>query len=1028
MKKFLTNIIAVIGILSILFTASCSRVENPDLQGMESEVTFSVTTPDLLTRANNGDGTQATDLTVAVFDQNNAPLFTETATMENKSATVTLSLVNGMEYNIVFWAQSDCQAYSFDTNDGSLSIDYSEATANNEKMDAFWAVKNYTVQGAKSETVTLTRPFAQLNIAAKDGDKAAASGVVVTKTSVTVKQVFSQMNLLSGEVYNPQDVTFTEDFTPASAQQTLEGYENYQWLSMNYLLVNEKALVDIELTTDCSNVSPKTFTYIPVQRNYRTNIHGNILTSETDFDVNIDDEFAGEENIPYYAEGTKDKPAKLEDIMSEINNEKVKNAVIYVPEGSYVTWETGAAHGSNPFIDENNEITETLTIQGEGENSVFVATGSGVGPIRAANGSKVIFKNITIVDESESYAENSWEFGYLEFGGNVEFENVNFKGAITYDGEASANTKAEEAEGTYAKFVNCSFISLKESEYDVWVSGGDNIEFENCKFNGFRGLKMHEAYGSEIKSVKVEASTFGPLSKKPGIAIGTINADTKVTINKCYFINCQPGDQGLYMYETDTDVTTFSFTETNNTVLNNSVDVETQESLADAIANAQEGDVITVSKDINALPAIDKKITLFCEEGTVFESVKSFNLNGSTVIGASFKNEEGTVVASGINGIFKDCNFEGNNAMRYAYAGENMVFENCYFKENGGEWVFHIDGKSSGVTESNIIFKNCTFDGKRVAIGVVTSVRLENCKFVNGSYFNSYSKTDCIGCDFNTSIRPLDKLHTYTNCTYKGESLTVDNLKFYAGYPGVVKIDDAPAFAKPSSSEDLVDVISYGAEVMELYAGEYVMPGNVSGKTLSFKGTGNVEDVQVTVVGTGGENCDYGLQNAKVTFDGITLNTNNSTYTGYAYCKADFKNCVINGTYTLYDNSSFENCVFNVSGDVYNLWTWGAPVAKFNGCTFNSDGKAVLLYGTADTKLTIENSVFNDKGGLDEKKAAIEIGNDYNKSYELIVNKTTVNGYEINDKGINTGTTLWANKNSMGQDKLNVVVDGVDVY
>ena len=78
--------------------------------------------------------------------------------------------------------------------------------------------------------------------------------------------------------------------------------------------------------------------------------------------------------------------------------------------------------------------------------------------------------------------------------------------------------------------------------------------------------------------------------------------------------------------------------------------------------------------------------------------------------------------------------------------------------------------------------------------------------------------------------------------------------------------------------------------------------------------------------------------------------------------------------------------------------------------------------------MTINDCVFNDNGGLADLKAAIEIGNDYNSSYELIVNNTVVNGYEINDKGINTGTTLWANKNSMGQDKLNVVVDGVDVY
>ena len=81
-----------------------------------------------------------------------------------------------------------------------------------------------------------------------------------------------------------------------------------------------------------------------------------------------------------------------------------------------------------------------------------------------------------------------------------------------------------------------------------------------------------------------------------------------------------------------------------------------------------------------------------------------------------------------------------------------------------------------------------------------------------------------------------------------------------------------------------------------------------------------------------------------------------------------------------------------------------------------------------NTKLTLNGCTFNDNGGLTDLKAAVEIGNDYNTSYELIVNDTVVNGYEINDKGINTGTTLWANKNSMGKDKLNVVVDGVDVY
>ena len=54
---------------------------------------------------------------------------------------------------------------------------------------------------------------------------------------------------------------------------------------------------------------------------------------------------------------------------------------------------------------------------------------------------------------------------------------------------------------------------------------------------------------------------------KPGIALGDLNAETSVTIKNSTFDGCQAGDQKLYMYETDTDVTTFTFVTENNTVV-----------------------------------------------------------------------------------------------------------------------------------------------------------------------------------------------------------------------------------------------------------------------------------------------------------------------------------------------------------------------------------------------------------------------------------------------------------------------------
>lgn len=237
-----------------------------------------------------------------------------------------------------------------------------------------------------------------------------------------------------------------------------------------------------------------------------------------------------------------------------------------------------------------------------------------------------------------------------------------------------------------------------------------------------------------------------------------------------------------------------------------------------------------------------------------------------------------------------------------------------------------------------------------------------------------------------------------------------------------------------SSNEDITNAISAGATTISLTPGTYIIPDDAQGKTLTFIGTGNPEDTKIATQDDGSyEGCDYSLDGATVTFENITINTDSKTYTGYARCTGTYKNCVINGTYTLYGDSKFKNCTFNVSGDVYNIWTWGAKNAEFDSCTFNSDGKALLLYqeGTNTINLTVKNCTFNDNGGLTAKKAAIEIGDaPYGKTptYNVTVSGTTVNGYEINDQGINTGTTLWGNKNSMPTDRLNVIVDGVNVY
>ena len=140
----------------------------------------------------------------------------------------------------------------------------------------------------------------------------------------------------------------------------------------------------------------------------------------------------------------------------------------------------------------------------------------------------------------------------MEFGGKLEFNNCTFVNAI-------------QLEKANATFIKCSFNSYDDDQYGVWVCG-IKAYFNECTFEGPRGLKVHEAYGSEVEAVVVDNTTFNNITKKPGIALGTLNAGTTITIKNSTFNNCQAGDQGLYIYETDTDVATFDFTEKNNFV------------------------------------------------------------------------------------------------------------------------------------------------------------------------------------------------------------------------------------------------------------------------------------------------------------------------------------------------------------------------------------------------------------------------------------------------------------------------------
>ena len=300
MKKILFGLSA----FTMLFATSCQNDLDFDTAvGETSTVSFSVGTPEIATRAYS-DGATATKLQYAVYDAEGKILsdLTETDATINGSTTVKLQLTTGNTYKVIFWAAAPNAPYTVDFDAKTMTVDYSAAVSNDEARDAFYKYHTFTVKGAQTETIELKRPFAQLNIGTADYTASESAGYVPTQSAVVVKNVYNTLNLATGVVENEVEANFALANIKKDETFPVKGYE---YLAMNYLLVSaDKTVVDVEFTyTDGSNAKTRTVGSVPVQRNYRTNIYGNLLTSDVDVNVVIKPEYDGEfDNEGYFVE------------------------------------------------------------------------------------------------------------------------------------------------------------------------------------------------------------------------------------------------------------------------------------------------------------------------------------------------------------------------------------------------------------------------------------------------------------------------------------------------------------------------------------------------------------------------------------------------------------------------------------------------------------------------------------------------------------------------------------------------------
>ena len=303
MKKYFLSLVAIAA--AMLFATSCQEsLVEPQVAG---PTTFTVQLPDQMGTKAYGDEdfTNATinTLYVEVYDSESKELFhkPDPIKVENGEAKFSLNLVQNQEYDIIFWAQKG-DAYEI------IDLRTIEMNANHHNVErgaAFYAVLDNFKPVNGNQPVVLTRPFAQLNLGTRLGTSYGQAKLI--SSTIEVTGAATHFNTVGEACETTTTFTYVNDQQPCPYVQLLNvGGEDFAYVSMDYLavpgtqsaLIKVKATIVVEDKEGIQTTLVREIESVPVQKNYRTNIVGNLITSETDFSVSIDSDFAKDGDTP----------------------------------------------------------------------------------------------------------------------------------------------------------------------------------------------------------------------------------------------------------------------------------------------------------------------------------------------------------------------------------------------------------------------------------------------------------------------------------------------------------------------------------------------------------------------------------------------------------------------------------------------------------------------------------------------------------------------------------------------------------
>ena len=829
MKK---SIFLGLATFAMLLTTSCVNEIAPSKEIGDTPVTFQIGTPEIATRAYS-DGTTATKLQYAVYDEGGNLL--DALTVEdaeiNGSTSIELQLVTGNEYSIIFWAAAPNAPYTIDFANKTMTVNYQGAVCNDETRDAFYKCHTFTVRGAQTETIELKRPFAQLNIGTADYAASKSAGYTPTKSAVTVKNIYSTLNLATGEVSGETAATY--DYAAIPTSETFP-VADYEYLAMNYLLVAaEKALVDIEFgytETDAAAAKTRTVGSVPVQRNYRTNIYGQLLTSDININVEIDPEYDDDYleawdgttlNEPtfdattntYYISHASELAYIAQLVNGTLDTDNVTRAAVEANslKGYTIKLEcdidlngkewTPIGNSENMFqgtFDGNSQTIKNLVVtSGKSNVGLFGFTTNGeIKNLTVENAKVKGYTNVGVVAGTPYTSK----YNNIIVKGHVEVDGLAYVGAVggknayaswnniivDVDADSYVNANSVEDGKAYRSYVGGVIGFMGEGGHTISnVTSNIDVKGSTCDVGGIVGIAH---YGNNFVNITCNADVeiYSAGEEADAQEIGGIagvwhNGGADVTFKNCKF-------NGELKANNDYVINTKKFT---NLVCAAYSDKGTGKLIIDGVEYMQTENGVTIDGAVAVSTADELVAALEANKGVyLLNDIKidpatmsnaygttGINVkNGQTIDGGghtlNIKGAGGTW-DSGINttgGVIRNLtvtgSFRGIFINHNSTHSEKVVLENVTL--TGVTYTISCDqGLYQGIEATN-----CTFNGWTSFAKTAGEAKFVNCSFGEGNgykYCRPYSNTEFVGCTFcpGYAVDETRATVTFTDCTWE---------------------------------------------------------------------------------------------------------------------------------------------------------------------------------------------------------------------------------------------------------------------